>query len=112
MKTENSCYKCPTERKRATIIAKSIRRGKPSINARKRKKRRHARRITITFITGARTDMYTVFCGRVCCNFKKLSDADYFARKNGTVVFGIARAENEKGVNENGKEYRIDGRVL
>lgn len=56
--------------------------------------------------------MYTVFCGRVCCNFSKLSDADYFARKNGTVVFGIARAENEKGVNENGKEYRIDGRVL
>lgn len=40
--------------------------------------------------------MYTVFCGRVCCNFKKLSDADYFARKNGTVVFGIARTENEK----------------
>lgn len=42
--------------------------------------------------------MYTVFCGRVCCNFSKLSDADYFARKNGTVVFGIARTENEKGV--------------
>ena len=57
--------------------------------------------------------MYTVFCGRVCCNFSKLSDADYFARKNGTVVFGIARTENEKGVkNENGKEYRIDGRSL
>ena len=42
--------------------------------------------------------MYTVYCGRVCCNFSKLSDADYFARKNGTVVFGIARTENEKGV--------------
>ena len=57
--------------------------------------------------------MYTVYCGRVCCNFSKLSDADYFARKNGTVVFGIARTENEKGVkNENGKEYRIDKRVL
>lgn len=57
--------------------------------------------------------MYTVFCGRVCCNFSKLSDADYFARKNGTVVFGIARVENEKGVkNENGSKYRIDGRVL
>ena len=57
--------------------------------------------------------MYTVYCGRVCCNFSKLSDADYFARKNDTVVFGIARTENEKGVkNENGKEYRIDRRVL
>ena len=56
--------------------------------------------------------MYTVYCGRVCCNFSKLSDADYFARKNGTVVFCIARTENEKGVNENGKEYRIDGRAL
>ena len=57
--------------------------------------------------------MYTVYCGRVCCNFSKLSDADYFARKNGTVVFGIARAENEKGVkNENGKEYNVNGRVL
>ena len=57
--------------------------------------------------------MYTVFCGRVCCNFSKLSDADYFARKNGAVVFGIARAENEKGVNnENGQVYRLDRRVL
>lgn len=56
--------------------------------------------------------MYTVFCGRVCFNFKKLSDADYFARKIGTVVFGIARTENEKGVkNENGSEYNVDGRV-
>ena len=57
--------------------------------------------------------MYTVYCGRVCCNFRKLSDADYFARKNGTVVFGIARTENEKGVkNGNGSKYRIDGRAL
>lgn len=56
--------------------------------------------------------MYTVYCGRVCCNFKKLSDADYFARKIGTVVFGIARAENEKGVkNENGSKYNVDRRV-
>ena len=57
--------------------------------------------------------MYTVFCGRVCCNFSKLSDADCFARKNGTVVFGIARTENEKGVkNENGSRYGINKRVL
>ena len=56
--------------------------------------------------------MYTVFCGRVCCNFSKLSDADYFARKNGTVVFGVARTENEKGVkNENGSKYNVDRRV-
>lgn len=56
--------------------------------------------------------MYTVFCGRVCCNFSKLSDADYFARKNGTVVFGIARVENKKGVkNENGSEYNVNRRV-
>lgn len=56
--------------------------------------------------------MYTVYCGNVCCKFRKLSDADYFARKNGTVVFGIARAENEKGVkNENGSEYNVNRRV-
>ena len=55
--------------------------------------------------------MYTVYCGRVCCNFSKLSDADYFARKNGTVVFGIARTENEKGVNENGSKYNVNRRV-
>ena len=56
--------------------------------------------------------MYTVFCGRVCCNFSKLSDADYFARKKGTVVFGIARTENEKGVkNENGSKYNVNRRV-
>ena len=56
--------------------------------------------------------MYTVYCGNVCCNFSKLSDADYFARKNGTVVFGIARTENEKGVNENGSKYNVDRRAL
>lgn len=55
--------------------------------------------------------MYTVFCGRVCCNFRKLSDADYFARKNGTVVFGIARVENEKGEYENGSKHNVDGCV-
>ena len=56
--------------------------------------------------------MYTVFCGNVCCKFRKLSDADYFARKIGTVVFGIARTENEKGVkNENGSEYNVNRRV-
>ena len=55
--------------------------------------------------------MYKVFCGRVCCNFSKLSDADYFARKNGTVVLGIARTENEKGVSGNGSKYNVDRRV-
>lgn len=56
--------------------------------------------------------MYTVYCSNVCCKFRKLSDADYFARKNGTVVFGIARTENEKGVkNENGSKYNVDRRV-
>ena len=40
--------------------------------------------------------MYKVLIGNICFNFRKLSDADYFARKNGTVVFGIARTENEK----------------
>ena len=42
--------------------------------------------------------MYTVYCGNVCCKFRKLSDSDYFARKIGTVVFGIALPENDKGV--------------
>lgn len=40
--------------------------------------------------------MYKVLIGNICFNFRKLSDADYFARKNGTVVFGIAKTENEK----------------
>lgn len=40
--------------------------------------------------------MYKVFIGNICFNFRKLSDADYFARKNGKVVFGIAKRENEK----------------
>ena len=40
--------------------------------------------------------MYTVLIGNICFNFRKLSDADYFARKNGKVVFGIAKTENEK----------------
>ena len=40
--------------------------------------------------------MYKVLIGNICFNFRKLSDADYFARKNGKVVFGIAKTENEK----------------
>lgn len=40
--------------------------------------------------------MYKVLTGNICFNFRKLSDADYFARKNGKVVFGIAKTENEK----------------
>lgn len=44
MKTENSCYK------RATIIAKYIRRGKPSTSARKRKKQKRAERTTTTYV--------------------------------------------------------------
>ena len=40
--------------------------------------------------------MYKVLIGNICFNLRKLSDADYFARKNGKVVFGIARTENEK----------------
>ena len=57
--------------------------------------------------------MYTVYCGNVCCNFSKLSDADSLERKNGTEGFGITKKEKKKGVkNENGKEYRIDRRVL
>lgn len=40
--------------------------------------------------------MYKVLINNVCFNFRKLSDADYFARTNGRVVFGIAKTENEK----------------
>ena len=40
--------------------------------------------------------MYKVLINNICFNFRKLSDADYFARKNGKVVFGIAKTENEK----------------
>ena len=40
--------------------------------------------------------MYKVLINNVCFNFRKLSDADYFARINGRVVFGIAKTENEK----------------
>lgn len=43
--------------------------------------------------------MYKVLIGNICFNFRKLSDADYFARKNGKVVFGIAKTENEKEFN-------------
>ena len=39
--------------------------------------------------------MYKVLINNICFNFRKLSDADYFARKNGKVVFGIAKTENE-----------------
>lgn len=40
--------------------------------------------------------MYKVQIKNICFNFRKLSDADYFARTNGTVVFGIAKTENKK----------------
>ena len=55
--------------------------------------------------------MYKVLINNVCFNFRKLSDADYFARTNGRVVFGIARTENEKGVNENDSKYNVNRRV-
>ena len=54
MKTENSCYK------RATIIAKYIRRGKPSTSARKRKKQKRAERTTTTSIIEERTDVHGI----------------------------------------------------
>ena len=41
--------------------------------------------------------MYTVYYGNVCSKFRKLSDADYFERKFGTVGFGMALPENDKG---------------
>lgn len=40
--------------------------------------------------------MYKVLIDNVCFSFRKLSDADYFARTNGRVVFGIAKTENKK----------------
>ena len=56
--------------------------------------------------------MYTVYCGRVCCNFSKLSDADYFARKNGTEGLNRARTKNENGVKkENVGKYTCDLRI-
>ena len=65
MKTENSCYNCPNRRKRATIIAKFTKRGKPSTNARKRKKQKRAERITITSIIEEKTDVHGILRQRM-----------------------------------------------
>lgn len=59
MKTENSCYNCPNRKEACHDNCEAIRLGKPSISARKRKKRKRGEPTT-SCIIGAKIDVHGI----------------------------------------------------